>query len=272
MLGDRDWRQPLATQAGDTRQRSVPEDQPGSTGAIARGKSALSCCSDVVFLKIWPKSKNSIFGNPKLSLSCGRKMEKDRATSPCTAAADALAGSGTRAQRYHQAPRALRHHHTESALSWEWEPCWFAVIKTTKKSKNLGFFLRWRLSFWYVEEILMIQTEAISADFSGLPINLFIACVSSARLLEAAAKKGNTASITVWKLPCQGSAWDTDDQHYSLKDLLSLQGNAAGVLQEKNVAEFPPLCMDFSQLMHCLNPSHVVLSAAFENRYWHVFT
>lgn len=30
--------------------------------------------------------------------------------------------------------------------------------------------------------------------------------------------------------------WDTDDQHYSLKDLLSRQGNAAGVLQEKNVA------------------------------------
>lgn len=42
----------------------------------------------------------------------------------------------------------------------------------------------------------MIQTEAISADLSGLPINLFIASVSRARLLKAAAKKRNTASIT----------------------------------------------------------------------------
>lgn len=147
-------RQGLKTAVSDSGWRhSTAECARGSArqhGSHCSGKVCPELLFRRVFLKIWPKSKKSIFGDPKLSLSCGRNMEKDRATSPCTTAADALAGSGTRAQRYHQAPRALRHHRTESALSWEWEPRWFAVTKTTKKSKNLFFFLRCRLSFWYV--------------------------------------------------------------------------------------------------------------------------
>lgn len=113
----------------------------------------------------------------------------------------------------------------------------------------------------------MVKTETISADLLGLPINLLIAPVSSARLLKAASKKGNTASITAWKLRCQRYMRGNDDRCHSLKDLLSLQGCAAGVFQEENLAEFPLLCTDLSQLIQCLNPSHVVCSAAFETCY-----
>jgi len=61
--------------------------------------------------------------------------------------------------------------------------------------------------------------------------------------------------------------WDPNDLRYSVKGLLSLQGNAARVHQEKNIAWFPHLCIDFSQLMHCLHHFHLVLSPASENLY-----
>lgn len=119
-------RQGLKTAVSDSGWRHLTAERARGSARQHGSHCSGKVCTDLLFrrgfLKIWPNSKNSIFGNPKLSLSCGRKMEKDRATSPCTAAVDALAGSSTRAQRYHapaQAPRALQHHRTKSALSWE---------------------------------------------------------------------------------------------------------------------------------------------------------
>lgn len=65
-------------------------------------------------LKTWPKCKNFIFRNLKLSSLCGREVGKGHATSPCSAAVDALAGSASGAGMYHAPAQALQHRLTKS--------------------------------------------------------------------------------------------------------------------------------------------------------------
>ena len=115
MLGDRDWKTAFSDSSWRHSTMECAQGLARQHGSHRTG----NVCTELLFgfFEIWPTCKNLTFCNPKLSLSCGRKIEKDRATSPCTAAADALAGSGTRARRYRapaQAPQALQHCLTES--------------------------------------------------------------------------------------------------------------------------------------------------------------
>lgn len=120
MLGDSDWK----TAFSDSDWRHLTMECAWGLARQHRSCCTGNVCTQLLFrcafLKFWHKHKNAIFCHPKLSPSSGGKLGKAMHPLCAPIAVDALAGSGTRAQRYHipaQAP--LPHWKPTSALSWD---------------------------------------------------------------------------------------------------------------------------------------------------------
>lgn len=143
-LGDRHWKNAFS----DSGWRFLTMDH---AWGLARqcGSCMGSGCTELLFRcifgKIWPKCKNMIFSNANLSLSCGREVGNGCATSPCTS--DALAGVAPGHRGTLLLPSHPPHRKPNSSLNGDWELicCHKDYIKLIKI-----FFLRCRLSFWYV--------------------------------------------------------------------------------------------------------------------------